>query len=114
MDQVRLHKNCNIGDLIDYGFKRRKSKEIVYTRMIPLYKYNGKVVIEGQFAAFMTHGYIGYDIVDSCSGNLYSAYYDREWSNSNENNVLKTVRDNLNEEFRTMKKAGIINKYKEV
>ena len=114
MDQVRLHKNCNIGNLIDYGFKRRKSKEIVYTRTIPLYKYNGKSVIEVQFAAFMTYGYIGYDIVDSCSGNLYSAYYDREWSNSNENNVLKTVRDNLNEELRAMKNAGIINKYREV
>lgn len=114
MDQIKLHKNCNIEKLIDYGFRKRKSKEVVYTKIVPLYKYKGTPVIEAQFAAFVNHGYIGYDILDSCSGNLYSVYYDREWSNSNENNVLRTVKDSLNKEFQSMKNVGIIAKYKEV
>lgn len=99
---------------MDYGFRKRKSREVVYTRIVPLYKYNDKTVIEVQFAAFMSYGYIGYDIINSCSGNLYSTYYDREWSNSDESNVLKSVRKNLNKELYNMKKAGIISKYREV
>lgn len=97
-----------------YGFRKRKSKEIIYDKNIPLYKYKDKTVIEAQFAAFVSYGYIGYDIVNFCSGNLYSVFYDREWSNSNENNVLRIVRKNLNEELHNMKNVGIIEKFREV
>lgn len=109
-----LHKNCDIKDLMNYGFRKRKSKEIIYDRNVPLYKYKDKTVIEVRFAAFMSYGYIGYDIIDSCSGNLYSAFYDREWSNSRENNVLRIVQKNLNEELHNIKNAGIIERYEEV
>lgn len=114
MDQIKLHKKCDVKNLMEYGFRKRKNKEIIYAQTIPLYRYKGKIVIEAQFEAFMNHGYIGYDIVDSCSGNLYSAYYNQEWSNANMNNVLRTVKDSLNKELQSMKNAGIIDKYREV
>ena len=47
---------------MNYGFRKRKSKEIIYDRNVPLYKYKDKTVIEVRFAAFMSYGYIGYDI----------------------------------------------------
>lgn len=115
MDQVKLHKECNSNRLIEYGFRKRKHKgNINHSLSVPLYMYKGIPVIEAQFIVFQSDKYIGYDIINSSSHCLYSAFYNREYSNPNENNVLREIKKNLNEELQSMKKAMIISKYKEI
>lgn len=115
MDQIRLHKNCNSKSLINYGFRKRKYKgNINYTLSIPLYVYKNIPVIEAQFIVFQSDNYIGYDIINSGTNTLYSAFYNRKYSNPNENNVLREVKNNLNKEIISLKKSMIISNYKEI
>lgn len=110
MEQIKLHKKCDDKILLDYGFRKRKYRnEITYTLSVPLYKYKNSSVIEVQFRVFRAYGCIGYDIVESCSGNLYIHFYDKKYSNSDQNDVLKIVKNNLNKELQTMKNAMIIS-----
>lgn len=115
MNQIKLHKYCNEKKLIDYGFKRIKYKEdINYILSIPLYMYKNIPVIEVKFIVFQTDRYIAYEIIQSGLNSIYSAFYNREYSNPNENNVLKEIKKNLNKELQSMKKSMIIAKIKEV
>lgn len=115
MEHIKLHKKCDSKKLIDYGFKKRKYKEEnTYTLTVPLYMYKNITVIEAQFVVFLTEGYIVYDIIDSNSSTLYSAFYDRKYSNPEKNVVLKLVRNNLNAKLQSMKESKIILNYKEV
>lgn len=49
--------------------------------------YKNTPVIEAQFSLSQSNGYIGYDIINSGYDTLYTAFYNREYSNPNENNV---------------------------
>lgn len=115
MDHIKLHKDCDDKKLINYGFRKRRYRgETIYGLSVPLYTYKGRTVIEVQFAVFQADKYMGYDIVVSNSNTLYSAFYDREYSNPDKNIVLKHVRKNLNTKLQSMKKSKIILNYKEV
>ncbi len=115
MDQIKLHKDCDYKRLEDYGFIKRKYKgNITYALSVPLYLYKNIPVVEAQFVIFQSDNYVGYDVVNTGTNTLYSAFYNREYSNSNENNVLREVKNNLNKELKSLKKSMIISKYKEI
>lgn len=115
MDQIKLHKDCDDKRVEDYGFRKRKYKgNINYTLSVPLYFYKNIPVVEAQFIIFQSDSYVGYDVVNTGTNTLYSAFYNRGYSNPNENNVLQEVKNNINKELKFLKKSMIISKYEEV
>lgn len=99
--------------LVKYGFKEIGGKGI-YSFSMPLYKYHDNVVIEARFMAFPYDSYIGYDVINTSNDMLYFAFYDRNMSNSNENEVLKKVCAMLNKELESMRDKKIIKRYEKV
>lgn len=81
---------------------------------VPVYTYKDIVVIEAKFLAVPEERYISYDVIDSNTNLLYTAFYDRKYSNPNDNKVLAKVIDKINRELKLMKEANIISSYKGV
>lgn len=77
--------------------------------MLPLYMYKEHPVIEAKFTISLEEQYIHYDIINSDLDSIYAAFYDSEYSNANENKVLKIVKKNLNKIIRSMELANIIS-----
>lgn len=111
MYKISLYKNCDSNDLIKYGFKKCGSN---YKLNIPLYKYKNIPVISVNFIISDSYDYIGYDVIDCNSGELYIHFYNREYSNSKSNIVLKKVIKELNRLFDKMKNEKIISDYEEI
>lgn len=111
MWKINLHKDCQVDDLINYGFKKFGT---IYKWSIPLYKYKHIPVINVNFAVSISDGYIGYDIIDNNSGGLYIHLYNRKYSNPKRNKVLKNVIKELNLHLEKMKNTGIISNYRRV
>ena len=74
----------------------------------------GAYVISVSFITSDSYDYIGYDIIDCNSGELYIHFYDRDYGNSKDNIVLQKVIYELNNQFEKMKNEKIIAEYKEV
>ena len=76
MWEIKLHKNCKIKDLTKYGFKKYGFN---YKLSIPLYKYKNAPVISASFMISMNDNYIGYDVIDNNSGEIYTHFYNRTY-----------------------------------
>lgn len=111
MYKIKLHKDCDSSDVIKFGFKKYGTN---YRLNVPLYKYKNTPIISVSFAITESFEYIGFDIIDCNSGDLYIHFYNREYSNSKNNAVLKKVIQELNNQFQKMKSAKIITEYMEV
>lgn len=105
MDQFKLHSTCNDKRLQDYGFRKQKNN---YILAIPLYMYNAQPVIEARFLISLEDSYIHCDIIDTNSDTIYAAFYDNEYSNPEDNRVLKITKSNLNKNIQLMVNAKII------
>lgn len=105
MKQLKLSAKCNHDTLINFGFKKYGTN---YKMFIPLYQKNGETLIELEILILLVDQYIGYDVLDVCNKNLYTAFYDS--NNRTVNNVvLKTVIHNLDEIFSDMKESNILD-----
>lgn len=111
MWEINLHKNYNINDFIKYGFRKYGT---IYKLNIPLYKYKITPVISVNFMVFIPDNYIGYDVIDNNSGELYTHFYNRIYTNPKRNKVLKKIIDELNKHLEEMKNLGIIHNYRKV
>ncbi len=111
MWEINLYKDYNINDLIKHGFKKYG---MVYKLNIPLYKYKNIPVISVNLTVSTSDNYIGYDVIDNNSGELYTHLYNRMYANSKHNKVLKEVIKKLNKSFEKLKDAKIISDYQKV
>ena len=100
---MKLHKNCNEGKLIEYGFSKYGSK---YTKRINLHRYKSSTVIEMVITVDVNDNdtYITYDILTN--GEIYIPYYNNEYSKYNL--VLKKVKRKVNAEIKKLKESEII------
>ena len=105
MKQLKLSNKCNHDTLINFGFKKYGMN---YKMFIPLYQKNGETLIEVEFLISSVDQYIGYDVLDVCNKNLYTAFYDSNNTATN-NVVLETVVHNLNKIFSDMKANNILD-----
>lgn len=104
MDRFKLTNECNISDLVSYGFKKVGAD---YKMSVPLYTYKKQPVIVGVFHVDLIDEYLRIEVRNN-SGALYGAYYDREFSNPSKNKVLKQVNKKLNAEIKKMFEKEII------
>lgn len=111
MYRIKLHKSCDINNILKYGFKKIGSN---YKLNVPLYRYKNTSVVSVNFVISESCDYIGYDIIDCNSGELYIHFYNREYSNSKNNVVLKKVIKELNIQLQKMKDEKVISEYKEI
>lgn len=105
MKQLKLNHQCNHDTLINFGFKKYGMN---YKMFVPLYQKNGETLIELEILISSIDHYIGYDVLDVCNKNLYTAFYDLNNTTTN-NVVLETVVRNLNEIFDNMKGNNILD-----
>lgn len=105
MRQLKLSKKCSHDTLINFGFKKYGMN---YKMFIPLYQKNNETLIELEILISSIDHYIGYDVLDVCNKNLYTAFYDLNNTTTN-NVVLETVVRNLNEIFDNMKGNNILD-----
>lgn len=105
MRQLKLSKKCSHDTLINFGFKKYGMN---YKMFIPLYQKNGETLIELEILISSIDHYIGYDVLDVCNKNLYTAFYDLNNTTTN-NVVLETVVRNLNEIFDNMKGNNLLD-----
>lgn len=105
MRQLKLSKKCTHDTLINFGFKKYGMN---YKMFIPLYRKNNETLIELEILISSVDQYIGYDVLDMCNKNLYTAFYDLNNTTTN-NVVLETVVRNLNEIFDNMKENNILD-----
>ena len=105
MKQLKLNNKCNHDTLINFGFRKYGTN---YKAFVPLYQKHGETLIEVEFLISSVDQYIGYDILDVCNKNLYTAFYDSNNTTTN-NVVLETVVRNLNEIFDNMKENNILD-----
>lgn len=107
MKQLKLHRQCTTNKLMNFGFKEYDSN---YKLFFPLYENNLKTVIAAEFLVSPSNNYIGYDVVDVCNDTLYTAFYDREYTNEEKNDVYRAVYTRLSDIMDDMVKAKIIRK----
>ena len=105
MRQLKLSNKCSHDTLINFGFKKYGMN---YKMFIPLYQKNNETLIELEMLVSSVDHYIGHDVLDVCSKNLYTAFYDSNNTTTN-NVVLETVVRNLNEIFDSMKENNILD-----
>lgn len=105
MRQLKLSKKCSHDTLINFGFKKYGMN---YKMFVPLYQKNGETLIELEILISSIDHYIGYDVLDVCNKNLYTAFYDLNNTTTN-NVVLETVVRNLNEIFDNMKGNNLLD-----
>ena len=105
MKQLKLNNKCNHDTLINFGFRKYGTN---YKAFVPLYQKNGETLIEAEILISSVDQYIGYDVLDVCNKNLYTAFYDSNNTATN-NVVLETVVRNLNEIFNNMKENNILD-----
>ncbi|MCI8579211.1 MAG: hypothetical protein HFH04_00425 [Dorea sp.] len=111
MWEINLHKECKKDDLAEYGFRKCGAE---YRLNIPLYKYKHTPIISVNFVVSIFDNYIGYDVIDNNSGELYTHLYNRMYSNPKHNKVLKKIIKELNIHLERMKNVGIISDYRKV
>lgn len=111
MWEINLHKECKKDDLTKYGFRKCG---VAYRLNIPLYKYKNTPVISANFVVLLSDNYIGYDVIDNNSGELYTHLYNRLYSNPKCNKVLKKIIKELNIILEKMKNSELISDYIEV
>lgn len=110
MNKLKIHKNCNISDLTNYGFKKDGTS---YKMLVPLYTYYNYVVITAVFEVNPFEEYIKFEIKTQ-AGSLYSAYYDREFSNPSQNIVLNQSLKKLQKEIDRMYQYKIISEVRDI
>ncbi len=107
MKQLKLHRQCTHDRLTNFGFRKYG---LNYKLFLPLYERNSQTLIEAEFLVSPVDNYIGYDVVDVCNNTLYTAYYDREYTDENKNKVYKEVFNRLSNIMDELVKEKIIRK----
>lgn len=107
MKQLKLHRQCTHDKLINFGFRRYG---LNYKLFLPLYENKLKSVIAAEFLVSSLDNYIGYDVMDVCNDTLYTAFYDRKYTNKEKNDVYRTVYTRLSDVMDEMVKEKIIRK----
>ena len=102
MKQLKLHRQCTHDKLINFGFRKCG---LNYKLFLPLYENKSKTVIAAEFLVSSLDNYIGYDVMDVCNDTLYTAFYDREYTNEDKNDVYKIVHTRLSDIMDEMVKA---------
>ena len=105
--QLKLHRQCTHSKLTNFGFRKYG---LNYKLFLPLYENKSKTVIAAEFLVSSLDNYIGYDVMDVCNDTLYTAFYDREYTNEEKNDVYRTVYARLSVIMDDMVKAKIIRK----
>lgn len=103
MDKLKLN-TTDINKLISNNFRKISSTEFVYK--IPVYKYKHSTLVTCIFTADIEEKVITLQVVDNSTDNIYSSYYNREYSKNN--NVADTIDTNINKEIERLKKENII------
>lgn len=111
MCEIVLNKDYKTDDLIKYGFKKYGTN---YRLNIPLYRYKDIPVVSASFIISVSDNYIGYDVIDNNSGEIYTHFYNRTYTNPKHNKVLKVVIKELNLNLEKMKRLNIISDYRKV
>lgn len=107
MKQIKLHRQCTHEKLINFGFRKYG---LEYRLFLPLYEHDSKTVIATEFLVSTSENYIGYDVIDVCNDTLYTAFYDREYTDEDKNDVYKKVYARLSDIMDDMVKEKIIRK----
>ena len=105
MRQLKLSNKCSHDTLINFGFKKYGMN---YKMFIPLYQKNNETLIELEMLVSSVDHYIGYDVIDKCNDNLYTAYYDPEYAAKSD--VLNCVVEKVNKTLIDMADKNIITK----
>lgn len=100
---MKLHKNCNEENLLEYGFSKYGTK---YLYKKSVYRYKNKSVIDlivtielGEKEKHAT-----YDVISN--DNIYVPFYNDEYSKHDL--VLKKVKRNVRTEIKKLEKGEII------
>lgn len=100
---MKLHKNCDGGRLVKYGFSKYGTR---YMYKVVLYRYKKDIVIEMLVTAEIgeKENNITYDILGN--GEIYVPYYNNEYSKNNF--VLRKVKRKINSEIKKLEESEII------